>query len=74
MLWIYQGHAVSEILLQGVGTKWTVDPVLFYYGIHVLLALFVCTVAYLVLAWHGRRTERPIRRRPHGRAVMPARP
>jgi hypothetical protein len=74
MLWIYQGHAVSEVLLQEAGTKWTVDPVLFYYGIHVLLALFVCTVAYLVLAWHGRPTKRPIRRRSHNRAMMLSRP
>lgn len=70
MLSIYQGYGVSEILLQEVGTKWMVDPVLFCYGIYVVVALFVCTVAYLILAWHGRRTERLTRRRPNGRAVV----
>ena len=42
MLWIYQEYGVSDILLQEVGTKWTVDPVLFCYGIYVLVAFFVC--------------------------------
>ncbi|MFW2387878.1 MAG: hypothetical protein ACN4G0_06055 [Polyangiales bacterium] len=69
MLWIYQGYGVSDILLQEVGTKWTVDPVLFCYGIYVLVAFLVCTVAYLVLAWHGRRTERLSYSRPYQRRV-----
>lgn len=75
MLWIHQGYAVSEILLrEAARTKWIVDPVLFCYGTYVLVALLVCTVAYLVYAWHGRRTERVIRMRLHGRAAMFSRP
>ena len=69
MIWISQGHAVSDILLREVGTKWPVDPVLFSYGIYVLVAFFVCTVAYLVLAWHRRRTERLSYIRPSQRRV-----
>jgi len=75
VLSIYQGHAVSESLLREVArTKWIVDPVLFCWGISALVALVVCTVAYLVLARRGRRTERPIRRRRGRRSDMLSRP
>ncbi len=71
MLSIYQGHAVSESLLREVArTTLIVDPVLFCYGIYVLVAFVVLTIAYIVLARRGRRTERPIRRRLRGRSAM----
>ena len=71
MLWIHQGYTVSEILLrEAARTEWMVDPVLFCYGIYVLLALLVCTVAYLVHIWRGRSTKRVVRTRLHGRAAM----
>ena len=71
MLWIYQGHAVSEILLHEIArTKLMVDPVLFSYGVYVLVAFLVFTAAYLVHTWRRRRTKRVARTRLHVRAAM----
>lgn len=71
MLWIYQGHAVSEALLHEIArTKLMVDPVLFCYSVYVLVALLVFTAAYLVHTWRRRRTKRVVRTRFHVRAAM----
>ena len=61
MLSIYQGYAVSESLLEEVArTQWMVDPVLLCCSVCALVALVVCTVAYLL---GGRRVGRPRTRR-----------
>lgn len=70
MLWIHQGHAVSEVLLHEIArTHLMVNPVLFCYGVCVLVALLAITAAYLVHAWRGRRAKRAVRTRLHVRAA-----
>jgi hypothetical protein len=71
MLWIHQGHAVNEVLLHEIArTNVMVDPVLFCYGVYLLVALLVFTAAYLVHTWRGRRAKRVVRTRLHVRAAM----
>jgi len=75
MLSIYQVHAVSESLLREVAqTRWMVDPILFCHAFCALLVLVVVTVAYLLLAWHGRQSKPQVRRRAGSRAVIHSRP
>lgn len=71
MLSIYQGYAVSESLLEEVArTQWMVDPVLLCYSVCALVALVVCTVAYLLVGRHGPWTEPEVRRRARRHAPM----
>lgn len=75
MLSIYQGYAVSESLLEEVArTQWMVDPVLLCCSVSALVALVVCTVAYLLVGGRVGRPECDVRRRPSRHSAMHSRP
>lgn len=71
MLSIYQGYAVSQSLLEEAArTEWLVGPVLLCYSLCAVVALVVCTVAYLLVGRRGPWTEREVPRRARRHAAM----